>query len=815
MRSSGVSHGWFKSKKTISLHRKLPATVHLKGGSIGVKTNAHDPRNKAAAENLHDTLEAELLKYNNQFTVDDTSPTTSVSCNITDLLIPGTKVVYRTESQRVKVGSKWQMQQQKRAYQEVTGSINVAYQVKDSKSGHILDADNLQGKYNQEFDAGGNKTDGSQSLTKTVTGVLSQNPFKRKQNNADEKQNETPPTPAELQALLLKKVVAQVAARLTNTDETIEVHLARGDALDEYNDLAEKGLWERYLEALETHKPLDTKEDDAYRLYNIGVGYEARAYLAESNKAAKRFLDEAAINYGKAVNVDEHEKEFLDAQNRIATAQAHYAKLGASSPAPAHDPSKSDATSVSENAPSTRSDVLTNAKVIEFVKEGLDEQNVIEIIRTASKVDFDMTPDAQLDLVKSGVKGKVLMAMRSRAHPPTKSASAAAGRTRNRENSAMRLNLLKIWLLLAVLSASPALQAQTCGAASDLMNRALERVRAHNTNQELADSLELLKLAVQQCSELGDAWYYRSLFETRLHLDQIAEHSLKQARLADSDALQKKLDPFTLSTPVDGTSVSLASKVRQKWALVVGINEFKSQNIKPLSVATSDADSFAELLRDPAVGRFPKDHVRVLEDSQATLVDLRKSLNWLAESAKADDLVVIFISTHGSAREADTANVNYVLAYDTDVSTRDDLYATALPMVEVSNVIRSRVRALRAVVFLDTCHSGAASENLRDASVSSNTLDQIREGFGRAIISSSTANQASQESKALGHGYFTYHLLRALKQEKGMVPLRQVFSYLQAKVPDQVMVEKHAKQTPVIAMSDRGADIVIGVESGG
>jgi hypothetical protein len=378
----------------------------------------------------------------------------------------------------------------------------------------------------------------------------------------------------------------------------------------------------------------------------------------------------------------------------------------------------------------------------------------------------------------------------------------------------MRLKYPRLLIVTAALAAASPCRGESCGAAHDLMNHALERVRAHNTDKELGDSLELLKLAVQECTELGDAWYYRSLFENRLHLDRIAARSLHQAELAGSDAMQQKLDPFTLATPVEGAQVALTSKVRQKWALVVGIDDFESKGIQPLSVATSDADSFAELLRNPAIGKFPRDHVRELKDKQATLVDLRKSLNWLAESAKPDDLVVIFISSHGSAREADTANVNYILAYDTNTSTRDDLYATALPMVEVSNVIRSRVRALRAVVFLDTCHSGAAADGLKDASVSTGALDQIREGFGRVVISSSTANQASQESEQLGHGYFTYNLLRALSQSKGMQPVRELFDYLKTQVPAQVMAEKQARQTPVIAMSDRGADIVIGVESG-
>ena len=74
-----------------------------------------------------------------------------------------------------------------------------------------------------------------------------------------------------------------------NTDETLDVPLARGK-LDEANNLAEKGLWERYLETLETMTPLPKTTDDAYRLYDIGVAYEALAYQSEDKNATRKIF---------------------------------------------------------------------------------------------------------------------------------------------------------------------------------------------------------------------------------------------------------------------------------------------------------------------------------------------------------------------------------------------------------------------------------------------------------------------------------------------------------------------------------------------
>ena len=77
-------------------------------------------------------------------------------------------------------------------------------------------------------------------------------------------------------------------------------------------------------------EPFPQKPDEAYRLYNLGVAYEARGYTSASEgdpKAAKKFFEEAAINYGKAIDDKPEEKYFFEPQNRIETALAHYKKL--------------------------------------------------------------------------------------------------------------------------------------------------------------------------------------------------------------------------------------------------------------------------------------------------------------------------------------------------------------------------------------------------------------------------------------------------------------------------------------------------------
>jgi hypothetical protein len=225
-----------------------------------------------------------------------------------------------------------------------------------------------------------------------------------------------------LQQQLVRNVVALVTPRLVTTDEPVEVFLAKGK-LDEADKLAEGGLWSRDLDTLETMKPLSNAQEDAYRFYNIGVANEALGYQAEDHAAAKKFFEDAAINYGKAIDAKQSEKNFIDAQNRIELAVTYYKKLDergsktSSAPSGGSGASKSSAANSSSGTRGKTSAALTNQKVIEMFKSGVDESSIISTIHDAHATRFDLSADGLIDLSKNGIKGKILDAMKARNHP--------------------------------------------------------------------------------------------------------------------------------------------------------------------------------------------------------------------------------------------------------------------------------------------------------------------------------------------------------------------------------------------------------------
>jgi hypothetical protein len=211
----------------------------------------------------------------------------------------------------------------------------------------------------------------------------------------------------------------QIASHLVNTTEQVTVNLARGGPLDEPDKLIENKLYSRALESLMIATPFPAPDADAYRLYDIGVANEALAYSSEDVNKARTFLQQAAINYGKAIDAKPEEKNFLEPQNRIDTALAHYKLLSEDSKSSHVETASGHTSPAPSQASSSKgadppADAMTNDQVIEMVTAHMDEGNIIDNIQHASQVSFDLSVQGQVSLSQHGVNGRILTAMKSR-----------------------------------------------------------------------------------------------------------------------------------------------------------------------------------------------------------------------------------------------------------------------------------------------------------------------------------------------------------------------------------------------------------------
>jgi hypothetical protein len=411
------------AKVKVTLLRKLPGLVRLPGDTIDVRVVGRNDQTELARD-LESMLEAELTKDDPRLRVDQRAPAAIVSCRITDFSHPPPSITARPSLAVGKNAPKTQN------YLRVTGSLTIAFQTR-SASGAELASDNVTAKYDREFDSAGNTA--SEGVKGTVTST-----WKRITGGASS-EDLNPPTDSELRGMLIMRAVEMIAAHIVNTHETVEVYLAKQHgALDDGDKLAVSGLWERALETFETATPNPKPAEDAYRLYNTGVAYEALAYKADDPTVAMKYLGQAAINYGKAIDNRPGERYFLEPQRRIEEAISHYRQLEDQKNRMAKAPVRTVATPDTpgqSGTPATAAKALTNAQVVAMVKSGMDDDTVVLAIRSSKAASFDLTAAALQALHGDGVSAAVVSAMKSRAmrvhttptHPASHAAPHAVG----------------------------------------------------------------------------------------------------------------------------------------------------------------------------------------------------------------------------------------------------------------------------------------------------------------------------------------------------------------------------------------------------
>jgi tetratricopeptide (TPR) repeat protein len=325
-----------------------------------------------------------------------------------------------------------------------------------------------------------------------------------------------------------------------------------------------------------------------------------------------------------------------------------------------------------------------------------------------------------------------------------------------------------------------------------------------------AQKLALQAAAINDRAFGGNKSILASLPDNYASLSRAASYATSLDRIeASVKEIQTETD-LTIQALTQQTEERLHRKVRDKWALVVGISQFADPAIN-LKYAAKDARDFADYLVKEA--HFSPDHVRLLLDEKATRENILSQLGdkWLPHVAGPDDLVVIYISSHGSPSQVDVAGVNYLVAYNTN---KNSLLATGIPLRDLTNMVKERIHSDRVVLIMDACHSGAAVEEIASKGlfrVTNFSADEIFQGCGQLVICSSQPNQVSWESKNYPNGVFTHYLLEGLRKHGSQTTLSDACQYMKDNVQNEVLKDRGELQTPVLKSKWQGNDLILGV----
>jgi hypothetical protein len=243
------------------------------------------------------------------------------------------------------------------------------------------------------------------------------------------------------------------------------------------------------------------------------------------------------------------------------------------------------------------------------------------------------------------------------------------------------------------------------------------------------------------------------------------------------------------------------------YALVIGVSKYQDKDMR-LAYAAKDAADFASALKRQEGGLYQKVETKLLTDETAVKDEVLDGLDWLKHSITGKDVAVIYMAGHGINDE----NGNfYYLPANTNL---DKLMRTGVPYSDIKNTLTGL--ASKAILFIDTCHSGNVMGGRR-AAEASNTTAVVNElasaENGVVVFTSSTGRQYSLESDTWGNGAFTKALVEGLDGKadfmgKGKISVDMLSVY----VSDRVKELTGGRQTPTTAKPDTVPDYPIALK---
>jgi len=252
----------------------------------------------------------------------------------------------------------------------------------------------------------------------------------------------------------------------------------------------------------------------------------------------------------------------------------------------------------------------------------------------------------------------------------------------------------------------------------------------------------------------------------------------------------------------DPKMVSLVSnqffKNANCYLLSIGINDYKNPKMS-LNYAQPDAESFAQLVDSSSQSLFKKVMIYPLYNEKATRFNILKTLDELAELVQPEDVFIFYFAGHGSM-------MDQIFYFIPSESTRlYDVRSLKKEGIEASLLQEKlkQIRALKQLIIMDACQSGSSIEMLATrGAVEEKALAQLSRSAGIHVMASAGSQQFATEFKELGHGLFTYVLIKALQGDAdgapkdGKITIYELKSYLDDQVPEWTRKMKGKPQYP-------------------
>ncbi len=236
-----------------------------------------------------------------------------------------------------------------------------------------------------------------------------------------------------------------------------------------------------------------------------------------------------------------------------------------------------------------------------------------------------------------------------------------------------------------------------------------------------------------------------------------------------------------------------SKKFRKKYALIIGISEYKysgKHGLTNLLYADDDAFDFVDTLKNMG---WRSSHIKILTNHKATKRNIEIALESWFTKAGSRDLIIVFWSGHGYPDPEDPEKV-YFACYDSEIN----IPATGYRMDRVRLSLEER-RTKNVLFFADTCHAGKLiTRGERGISVVPHINKLRREKKipkGWVFMVGAETDRQALEHSSWSNGAFTHCLLNGLRgkadgfesigPKDGIVTMRELQTYMNTVMPDE------------------------------
>jgi hypothetical protein len=254
-----------------------------------------------------------------------------------------------------------------------------------------------------------------------------------------------------------------------------------------------------------------------------------------------------------------------------------------------------------------------------------------------------------------------------------------------------------------------------------------------------------------------------------------------------SDTVFAETASMDLATAESGTG-----EHGKLFVLAVGIDHFAAQGLT-LNHAVADARTFVTTMQHSAEHLFSSVDVTVLLDQQATRAGILDAFDRLAARVRPSDTFLFYVASHG-VRDDDGRFL--LIPQDAAGLTADG--RTAIDETTLIAAL-SRIRARDALLFLDTCYSGA---------MTADALANFGHETGRYMLAASSSVQEALDSYDNRNGVFVYAVREGLEGRAphgadGTVSALSLGEYVSGRV-GVLTRQKNHDQHPVFKTAQEG-----------